>query len=616
MMTPILFAVELMLVQQFGDENPVMSARQDAVLVVHEKTARGATEQVSVSIPSSEIGFPPVSLTELRSMVQSVSDVVQSPVMSFEIDRTIGGHPKGKGDNEGGDEGGIAGVGVPFDLQFVVTTGSIVPPAQMVQFTNAVEDVEAYIESHVLTKDVVLRIMLAYVALPSGRLGVTTARYSVEKFGDVAAGFEVINVTGDAFVLPENEINPVPLRASIPVRYSGVSTSATPENRIYVVRPLKLALGLPDPAGVGIPLDDGLITLSSAIQWDFDPSNGLQFGQSLLYSFQDHLIRELCQAMGFVAGADFLVRDCTVMDLFRFQQDVILEDYLVNNPANVFGGNPQVTCAQFSTYYEGVIFAGQNFSGALPGWALDYNPGLNKTLVSDAAAFGITTGQMLTAAGADTPNATSFLASQFHGILSGGNKNAFDDSELVAPLVIPMAQRTFTYPDGAAQTIVTAGAGAGKCVVVDFRGRIPAAGANPQINNDFLGAMPRTVARNSVANKSILNFVSNTFGVDFDFEMEMYDGSPVRGAFVKQDELADLGTRCLMGKAIGKGNTFYTRDICSYTLSPNNRVPLGTLADFLTRREWLALDAMGWNVDMSILDDTDEGDTEVDLDCP
>ena len=137
-----------------------------------------------------------------------------------------------------------------------------------------------------------------------------------------------------------------------------------------------------------------------------------------------------------------------------------------------------------------------------------------------------------------------------------------------------------------------------------------------QIDNEFLGAMPRTVARNSVANKSILNFPYGTSGQESDFEMEMYDGSPIRGAFVKQNELASLGTRCLMGESIGKGNTFYSRDYCSYSTTPLALDPLGSRADFLTKREWLALDAMGWNVDMSKIDPTDEGDTSVTLTCP
>ncbi|MDA0214181.1 MAG: hypothetical protein O2875_02325, partial [Planctomycetota bacterium] len=338
-------------------------------------------------------------------------------------------------------------------------------------------------------------------------------------------------------------------------------------------------------------------------------------------SFQDHLVRECLQAMGFVAGADFLVRDCTAMDIFRFQQDVIDESYLVNSATNVFGGTPPITCAEFSTTYESLLVQGSTF----PSWALDYNPGLNKALLAKGAALTppVTGPQMLgaaTAAAGDLPSTMVFLQNQMAGTGSG-NTNSFDDRTMQSPTV-PTAQRTFSYPDGAVQTIATIGTGAAtRCFVIDFRAKVPAITGPPafaQINNDFRGPMPRTVARNSVANKSILNFPYGTSGKEDDFEMEMYDGSPVRGAFVKQNELGSLGTRCIMGLAIGKGNTFYSRDYCSYinTTPPILLDPLGSRPDFLTKREWLALDGMGWNVDMANIDETDEGDANVTLTCP
>lgn len=600
MITSIFFATELLLLQHSVGGTLAVEQTQDAVLVVREKTTRGEPEQLSVSIPTSEPETRLVSLNELRAMVQQTEQTIQNPIMSFVVDQTIGGQPKGKDGFDG--EGGIAG-SQPFDLQFMVTSGSLIPPTQAVEFANAIAAVESYIESQISSVNVTIRLQLAYVPLTVGRLGVTTARYSIEKYSDFSNALA-------AEVLGESEVASLPVRSTLPIRYSGVSTSATPENRVFVVRPLKIALGLPDPSGPGSILDEGTITMNSAIQWDFDPSNGLKFGQSLLYSFQDHLIREVVQTMGFVAGADFLVRDCTVMDIFRFQQDVIDVSYLVTNPANVFGGAPPVTCTAFSTFFEGGMVTGAQFQG----WALDYNPGLNKTLIANAAGFGITPAQMLTGAGADSSNPLLFLQNQMAGT-GAGNTNSFDDSDMVAPAVAA-AQRTNAYPDGAVQTIVTVG---GRCVVVDFRGKVPAVSGPPallQINNDFLGAMPRTVARNSVANKSILNFPYGTSGQEFDFEMEMYDGSPIRGAFVKQNELGDLGTRCLMGQSIGKGNTFYSRDYCSYTQTPLALVPLGVRPDFLTKREWLALDAMGWSIDMAALDATNEGDTSVTLTCP
>ncbi len=813
MITSIFLATELLLLQKAVDGTLAVEQTQDAVLVVREPIVKGETEQVSVSFSIADAGTRPVSLEELRSMVKRGEKTVQRPAMTFVVDRTIGGHSK---DGDPGD-GGIAGDVSAFDLQFIVSSSSLIPPSQAVAFANAIADVEKYIEDHISSVNVTVQIQLAYVPLSSGRLGVTTARYSIEKFSDVSNAF-------NREVIGESEVLPMPKAASIPMRYSGVSTLSTPENQIYVVSPLKKALGIESALPSTTPIDDGMITMSSAIQWDWNPSNGLKFGQSLLYSFQDHLIREVVQSMGFVAGADFLVRDCTVMDIFRFQQDVMDDGYLVNSATNVFGGAPPVTCAQFSTAFEGMLVGGSTPNG----WALDYNPGLNKALISKGAALTppVTPEQMLgavTAKAGDLPSSMTFLQNQFSGTGSG-NTNSFDDAEMTAPAV-PSAQRTNSYPDGAVQTIATIGT---KCFVIDFRGKIPAAGTLPEINAqispisagnfgvgqryqiqtlgttdftsvgagsntvgliftatgagtgtgttahafqigsfavgsnykiltrgtstaanftaagaaavtagafvignpyvislagttthaqwvtagataalpaglvlgteymitaagttvwtscgasantagtfftatavgsgtgtcvrtnftavavgagtgttlkanfaattvgaavgtspgiaalltdvEFRGAMPRTVARNSVANKSILNFPYGTDGAESDFEMEMYDGSPVRGAFVKQNELADLGTRCLMGQSIGKGNTFYTRDVCSYTQNPVVLLqPLGLLPDFLTRREWLVLDSMGWNIDMANIDDTDEGDTTVHLTCP
>lgn len=600
MITTIFFAAELLLLQQSAGLSVDFVQIQDAVLVVRDQIAKGQLkdqpESGSVSFSTSEVGTRPVSLTELRNMVEQGKKVEQRPVQSFVVDRTIGGVNKEKiGES---NEGGIAGAQTPIDIRFVVTLGSVIPPTQVLAFQNAVADVEKYVESQISSVNVNITLKLTYTPLTSGRLGFTTVRYSVEKYADFSQAF-------DRSVLGENEITPMPVRSTFPVRYSGVSTAVTPEDRIYLVRPLKIALGIPD-APLSSTLDEGTITMSSAIQWDYDPSNGLKFGQSLLYSFQDHLIREVLQTMGFVAGADFLVRDCTAMDIFRFQQDVIDEAFLVN-------GDPPITCADFSEEFEGFLVGGSTPNG----WALDYNPGLNKALISKGASLTptVTPQQMLGAVNPATlESPMTFLQKQLSGTGSG-NTNSFDDSDMAAPSV-PSAQRTASYPDGAVQTIATIGT---KCFVIDFRAKVPAVTGPPplpQIDNEFLGAMPRSVARNSVANKSILNFPYETSGQEFDFEMEMYDGSPIRGAFIKQTELGSLGSRCLMGQSIGKGNTFYTRDYCSYTQTPLALDPLGSSPDFLTKREWLVLDSMGWNIDMATIDLTDEGDANVTLTCP
>jgi hypothetical protein len=605
-------ATELLLLTAASDQLAA-APRQDAVLVSYDRVARGSQTTLCVSTPIASEGGP-VSLSELRTMVAVTEKAVRSPRFELMVDNTIGGRSwsEYKQASEDAAEGGIAGeAAVPFNMRLLLTSGSIVPPSQLEGLTAALAGVEQYFEDHIQSFNVTVTLRVAYVPITAGRLGFTTARYSIEKYSDVADAI-------DRASLNELEDTPVPVRSSIPIRYSGVSTAATQENRVYVTRPLKLALGLPEAGGISAPSDDGTVSLNSAIQWDFNPQDGLRFGTGYLYSFQDHLIREVVQAMGFVAGADFLVRDCTVMDLFRFQADAIDPTYLIASNTNVFGGAPPVTCAQWAEIFEGGLLG-----GSLPpiGWALDYNPGLNKTLIANWKAVNAanTANQLLGAATAavnDLPDSTEFLRHQIAGN-PGANTNVFDDSEIVP--AIPASQRTGGYPDGAVQTIATVGAGAGaRCAIIDFRAKVPAVAGPPavaQVNRDFRGAMPRTVARNTVANTSILNFMVDVTGAQSDYEVEMYDGSPVRGAFVKQNELADLGTRCLLGKEIGRGNTFYSRDPCSYSFSPLDLAPLGKMPDFLTGREWLALDMFGWSVDLTTLDPTNEGDTTSNLEC-
>ncbi len=619
MLTSLYLATELFLLQRGSDDAIISELKQDAVLVIREPFVSGETEQVSVTTPISSSGMPPVSLAELRSLMARSDAVVNRPAMAFEVDETIGGQPKHrKGGTEGDGEGGIAGDPVPpFDLQFAVTAGSAIPPAQLDAFTQSLADVESYLESQIQSDGVTIRLEVAYVQLTPGQLGATTCRYSIESYSTIA---QAIMDVADL-----DDVQCMPLATTVPVRYSGASISVTPENRVYLVRALKKALGIPDGGGLGVPTTEGRITLNSAVQWDFDPSDGLTLGTTKLWSFQDHLIREVLQALGFNAGADFVVRDCTMMDLLRFQRDVIYEEWLVSSNTDVFGPpHPPaaVNCAGFSTLILAFIEGGEQF----PGWALDYNPGLNLATVEEYAEIILAAGQggadMTTArfiastemlADAGGPDVTRYLTDQMRGkfnLFTGlpdteSNGNAFDDARLPVA-ALPANQKT-AYPDGATQSLKTVTVGAAalttRCVAVDFREKSYTL-TSGVTTVEFRGAMPRTVARNTQSDASIMNFIQDTARLDADFEFEMYDGSPVRGCFVLQNELAPLGTRCLMGKSIGKGVTFYSRDILGLY-----EAPLGLQPDFMTKRELLLLDTLGWKMTAQVLDETDEGDS-------
>ncbi len=591
MFTPLLLATEVLIQQSLSDSTSRPGQLQDAVLVLHQGVDAVGDLTASVTTPIGGATGQPWTLAELRDAVRLSDRAATCLANSFTIDRTIGGRPKNAKDQSGagdGAEGGIAGAPQPseFDLVFRVSSNSVIPGSIIGQFEDAVAAVEAYFESQIYNA-VTVEVRLSYIQLAPNRLGVTTCRYGVKNVADV------FNAIDDFAANDGDDVQSTPAATTLPIRYSGVNIAATPENRVYVTQALQKALGLYQSPGIGAIYQDGVITLNNSIQWDFDPSDGLQAGPTFLYSFQDSLIREVMQLFGMVAGADFLTRDCTVMDFFRFQRDIIADSLTLFAPTDFA---PPVPCAAMASASLTALEAGTHVQGPAPGdrHALDYNPGLNKTTIARAAAAvpPITPEALCAAAGAPLPDL--LLIFQMRGLLDGdGNPmtavqgNAFDDARL--PLDEPT--EVTVYPDGATQTVASFHAGA-HCAFVDFRKKeYTIGGLATEVS--FLGAIPRLVARDSPANGSIMNYLIDTDRNLSDFEITMYDGSPVRGCFIIQNELAELSTRCLMGKSITKGVTWYSRDPLAV---PPYSVPLGTLPDFLTHREWLILDSMGWKI--------------------
>jgi hypothetical protein len=581
MITSLLIASHTLVLQSAPRDPALASQTQDAVLVVPDPSGVGGELRYSVTTPMGSDTGALATLSELRDAVRVTDATLARPAYSTVIDRTIGGRPKSKAD---GGEGGIAGGGQGFDLVFHVSSSSIIPNSILSQFVGALEDIELYFESQI-TSPVQVDISLAYVQLAPGRLGTTSCRYAVKEMQSV---FNALNDPNAILEPVGDDVQSSPVGTTLPVRYSGISVAVTPENRVYTTQALQKALGIYTGGGIGALTYDGVVTLNNTIQWDFDPSNGLASGATYLYSFQDALIRELLQIMGFVAGADFLVRDCTVMDLFRFQRDIIDPSLAVVDPADL--AFPPPTCQEVDDVNLAVLISGGHF----PGHGLDYNPGLNKATIASAAALAppVTADQLIVAAGGPAGYSSIYLVQQMRGLLDvDGNPmtalagNVFDD----ARLPIDDAAEITAYPDGATQEVVSLHGGA-HCAFVDFRENDYTIGGVVQ-PVQFLGVCPRLVARNSPSDGSILNFLQDTARLPGDFEISMYDGSPVRGCFVIQDELAELSTRCLMGKSIGKGITWWSRDPA---IVPAYSAPLGNLPDFLTRREWLILDSMGW----------------------
>ena len=590
MLTPLLLATEILLHQSTADVPTVAVQKQDAVLVVRDGIASNGDELVTVTTPIAGGASSLWSLAELRESARKTQASIDRPAVAFTVDRTIGGRPKHAKD--GGGEGGIAGEPEPseMDLIFDVTSSSVIPGSILVEFNAALEAIEKYFESQ-LYNPVTVRLRLAYVQLSPGRLGVTSCRYAVKT---VPETFTAINLIDDPAGNDGDDVQSTPVSTTMPVRYSGINISVTPENRVYVTQALQKALGIYEASGIGGLYHDGVITLNNTIQWDRDPSNGLLHGTSFLYSFQDALVREIMQLLGNVAGADFLVRDCTVMDFYRFQRDVISTALVVADPDDILPGPPPpATCPDVEAASLAQLEAGSHLSGH----ALDYNPGLNKSTIAAAGALvpPVTPGQLMNLVGGPPPQL--LLINQMRGLLDFDNNplppqlgNTFDDARL--PTDEP--SEITAYPDGATQTVVRI-VGHVECAFVDFRqGEYTFGGLLTPVN--FLGACPRLVARDSPANGSTLNFLQNTARDPDDFELAMYDGSPVRGCFIIQNENAELSTRCLMGKELQKGVTWYSRDPAA---DPPYSVHLGSLPDYLTRRELLILDTLGWAINVA-----------------
>ncbi|MSR28166.1 MAG: hypothetical protein EXS03_01135 [Phycisphaerales bacterium] len=595
MLTPFLIASQAFVLQSLASGPEASPQRQDAVLVVHEGKSPSGEDLVFVSTPISVGDGAPVSLAELRDAARKSQAAILRAATEFTVDETLGGRPKHAkdgSDSGGGDssDGGIAG-GPPqsdFDLVFQISSTTVIPNSIATQFYAALASIERYFESQILTATQV-RIRMAYVQLSPGRLGMTSCRYAVKPIPQVFAA-----VNGQQ---PNDgdDVQSTPVSTTLPTRYSGISISVTPEDRVYVTQALQKALGIYAGSGLGELAYDGVITLNNSIQWDFDPSNGLMQGTTYLYSFQDAIVRELMQVLGTVAGADFLTRDCTVMDFSRFQQDVISPALVVVDPATM--GAPPPSCSDVNDDMIDALVGGGHLPG---GHALDYNPGLNKDTIAAAAALAppVTAIQLMTAVGGGTaPPPELYLIYQMRGLLDSAGTpltpeqgNTFDDARL--PTTVPTEITAF--PDGATQTVVPVNGGA-RCAFVDYqRSPYNLGGIVTQVN--FFGACPRLVARNSPSDGSILNFLQDTARDPDDFELRMYDGTPIRGIFVIQDELAELSTRCLMGRTMSRGVTWYSRDPLAI---PPYSVPLGALPDFLTKREWLILDSMGWAVNAS-----------------
>ena len=167
--------------------------------------------------------------------------------------------------------------------------------------SGAISAVERYLET--LFRDPVsVTVSISFAELPAGVLGSTGTSYVGATYGTSRGGLVTRRDATDG-LLPR-----LPAASTVPVRYGGSSDAVTLETRVFFTRAaFKSTVG--SASG-----NDGSIRISTTFPFDYDPSDGV-----VGFSFRDVLVHEVGHALGFGSGADFLVNDLTVMDLFRFQ---------------------------------------------------------------------------------------------------------------------------------------------------------------------------------------------------------------------------------------------------------------------------------------------------------
>lgn len=337
----------------------------------------------------------PMSITELRRLSKETEEVLATEKPTFEVDELRAGRTRALG-----NDGGVAGFeDVPgFDISISVFAAASIPPDLQEDLRDAVSAIERYFESTLfnavigaqgIPQDVRLRLALRVTALASNIPGASQIRSVAVPMSEVTHKLNspVTGSDGDDFApgVPtyvDPEGNPTGMSA-LRVRYSAASTAPSGENRVFLTRAQYNALGFAAAAGGPDTLQfDGTILMNSGFQWDYDPSDGASLNQVTRYSFQDYLVREVLIQLGWISGVDFLQRDMTIMDMFRFS--ALSPALVAVTDGSPFTGEP-INSALGSAWLSNLIlqgvYSGGNGFNELP---LDYNPGANAAMVAAA----------------------------------------------------------------------------------------------------------------------------------------------------------------------------------------------------------------------------------------
>lgn len=374
---------------------PVEPSNDRAVLVQRDGTLNSASS-LAVWMPIVADGSDRgLSSADLRRLASATEEVIANERPTFVVDELRAGRPRALG-----HDGGIAGVeDVPgFDISISVFAASSIPPDLQTQLRDAVAAIESYFESTLsnavigaggVPRDVTLRLALRVTALAANVPGASQVRVISVPMSAVTRKLisPLYGNDGDDFLpgVPtyvDSEGDPTGV-ASLRVRYSAASTASSGENRVFLTRAQYNALGFSAAQTGPTTLQfDGTVLMNSGFQWDYDPSDGVTLNQVTRFSFQDYLVREVLIQLGWLSGIDFLQRDLTILDMFRFSS---LSSSLVAVKAedgSPFTGQPINTLfgsAWLSNLILQGFYSSGNGSNDLP---LDYNPGVNPALLT------------------------------------------------------------------------------------------------------------------------------------------------------------------------------------------------------------------------------------------
>jgi hypothetical protein len=230
--------------------------------------------------------------------LKRIAHAARAASENIEMPMDIRGVPTGDGGPGGG--GPRDGGGPRSLLNITFAHGSLPPGADA-----ALDNVELYIEN-MFEDPISLQINVVFSPLGSGILGQTNNSYP----GPVTWQNTRIGLIND--MDPDDSIQDwLPAGSTIPVRYNGLSGTATNENRCYFsVAAYRAAIGT--VSGIAATM-----TFNSDFSWDYDPSNGISGGS---HCFQSVVAHEVAHALGFISGADFRTNDIEPLDIYRFQQ--------------------------------------------------------------------------------------------------------------------------------------------------------------------------------------------------------------------------------------------------------------------------------------------------------